>query len=348
MIIYPITKPMTNKITSSTPDQTPSTLGPTPAAADPAQPIPHDLPCIHCSYNLRTLNANSLCPECGHPAADSLRSNLLRHADTQWVKRLTLGYRLANAALLAFVFLFPAAVASGILIDALTLSSHANDLIERTLNLLTLFWISITTVAFILGWWLAATPDPARSSDITRQSGLAPPHTALRILAILVAPAWYLWISATVAPPLTRTIPFGVELQALLGFLLIWAFLLALIRNIQPLAGRCTAPNPKQKQRFDEYLKKCKSNVALVPAGLLALFIVALILQATGRLPRVLAHPPAFLGTSLSWIIMGLFFLAVLSRLGKDMRRLLNHELQLNQQQPASPTPDPSTPAPTT
>lgn len=59
----------------------------------PAQ-VTEDVPCRRCGYNLRTLLVDAKCPECGTSVADSLRGNLLRDADPQWLERVGLGIAL--------------------------------------------------------------------------------------------------------------------------------------------------------------------------------------------------------------------------------------------------------------
>lgn len=54
--------------------------------------IATDLPCIHCAYNLRTVDLDSPCPECGRPARESLDG--LSLADTDDLARVALGIRL--------------------------------------------------------------------------------------------------------------------------------------------------------------------------------------------------------------------------------------------------------------
>lgn len=52
--------------------------------------IDYDLTCSHCGYNLRTLRRVGLCPECGSPVADSLRSWLATR-DPRWLRRMAWG-----------------------------------------------------------------------------------------------------------------------------------------------------------------------------------------------------------------------------------------------------------------
>ena len=53
-----------------------------------------DLPCRTCGYNLRTLDTAGVCPECATPIAASLRSELLREADPNWLWHMHSGCKL--------------------------------------------------------------------------------------------------------------------------------------------------------------------------------------------------------------------------------------------------------------
>jgi hypothetical protein len=59
--------------------------------APPAPFVNDDLPCRTCSYNLKTLPTDGVCPECATPVAVSLKSDLLRGSDPRWMKLLRLG-----------------------------------------------------------------------------------------------------------------------------------------------------------------------------------------------------------------------------------------------------------------
>lgn len=60
-------------------------------------------PCLSCGYNLRSISVGGVCPECGAPAADSLRSDLLTHAPKEYVARLRRGAWLVVLGMLCTV-----------------------------------------------------------------------------------------------------------------------------------------------------------------------------------------------------------------------------------------------------
>ncbi len=61
------------------------------AESQAASPIAVDILCVHCGYNLRGLTSDGRCPECGGAIVDSMRGELLRFADIEWLTRLRLG-----------------------------------------------------------------------------------------------------------------------------------------------------------------------------------------------------------------------------------------------------------------
>ncbi|UCE58460.1 MAG: hypothetical protein JSU63_13570 [Phycisphaerales bacterium] len=81
---------------------------------DPAvEVIAEDKPCIHCGYNLRGLMPDGRCPECGEEIGQSLRGNLLKYADPEWLDRLYFG---ANLKLWNIALGIVVGIAGGILV----------------------------------------------------------------------------------------------------------------------------------------------------------------------------------------------------------------------------------------
>ena len=77
---------------------------PAPPGEDPRdEPIPDDLGCIRCSYNLRGLCGDGRCPECGLAVLSTLRHDaVLSNSDVQWIERLRLGTYLLAAAMMVW------------------------------------------------------------------------------------------------------------------------------------------------------------------------------------------------------------------------------------------------------
>src|SRR5688572_7707778 len=53
-----------------------------------------DAPCRRCSYNLRSLSLDGLCPECGTPVGLSVQGDLLRYSDPKWLDTVRMGITL--------------------------------------------------------------------------------------------------------------------------------------------------------------------------------------------------------------------------------------------------------------
>ncbi len=53
--------------------------------------ITHELHCVSCGYDLRGLDGDSNCPECGSDVQRSLRGDDLRYADPKWLRRIVRG-----------------------------------------------------------------------------------------------------------------------------------------------------------------------------------------------------------------------------------------------------------------
>ena len=63
-----------------------------------------DMHCLRCGYNLRGMDAGSVCPECGTPAGDWVRADRLTAAPEAWRRRLVFG---AQALRLGVVMALP-------------------------------------------------------------------------------------------------------------------------------------------------------------------------------------------------------------------------------------------------
>ncbi|MCK4341681.1 MAG: hypothetical protein KAY37_08170 [Phycisphaerae bacterium] len=122
-----------------------------------------DAPCVNCGYNLRTLKADALCPECAHPVAEALHGYYLRFASPRWVKSLARGMLLILIGIGASVFVAP--LLSGLVGLAFAFSSPQNlmspsQTLIRTLALVEFLVDLIPTGIAIVGLFYLTRPDP--------------------------------------------------------------------------------------------------------------------------------------------------------------------------------------------
>ncbi len=139
---------------------TPHTPGPESVAITPQQiaaadeapfEITEDTVCVSCEYNLRGLGSDSRCPECGTSIGRSLRGDLLRFADPNYVRKLAGGIRLVLWSITISILLAIGLMAYGIANGPAALASMT----------LAMFALNCLTACGILaGAWLVTTPDP--------------------------------------------------------------------------------------------------------------------------------------------------------------------------------------------
>ncbi len=81
-----------------------------PTLLDSDRRVAADVDCFQCGYNLRTLPATGVCPECAGAVADSLRRPELYRASAVWLSGLLHGVRCLLFALLQLAITAAAAV----------------------------------------------------------------------------------------------------------------------------------------------------------------------------------------------------------------------------------------------
>lgn len=118
----------------------------------PHTPLDTDRACVRCSYNLRGLPTDGVCPECGTPVADSLRGYYLAFAAPKYLAALAdgLGLVLAGIPVYATVLLGGAAA-------TFTLGGRFNQALIGTLCRLALL---VPTALLLIGYWRFTRPDP--------------------------------------------------------------------------------------------------------------------------------------------------------------------------------------------
>ncbi len=115
--------------------------------------INHDLPCLHCGYNLRGMAADKRCPECGMEVGRSLRGDQLRYSDPRWVRTIARGANLIMWSVIAFV----AMILLGIVVSLVLAENHAYvpDILPIIFQLLLL----LPAVLFAAGVWIVTIPE---------------------------------------------------------------------------------------------------------------------------------------------------------------------------------------------
>lgn len=111
--------------------------------------VEQDIPCRRCGYNLRGLPLTSRCPECGTMVGVSVRGDLLRFSDPQFVATLHQGVRLMLWAILVIVI--------GAIAAAVTTALRRASGLSFGVQLLPL----AGSLLNVIGAWLLTTPDPS-------------------------------------------------------------------------------------------------------------------------------------------------------------------------------------------
>lgn len=209
-----------------------------------AAPSPRVVICRRCGYDLRGLDEGGRCPECETAVALSMRDDLLRYADPDWLRALRRGMWLLVVGTIAAIVITGLGVAVGILtsIPGSPLGAGASEAAVMVLNV-------AMAVIIVAGAWLVTTPDPTRAGREERWS--ARRLTRWTLTTYLVAAPSQILVghvaqpNSTVGPLLTGTI-LGALLVVSVVSTIGWAALLILLRDLlrrvpRPrLAHQCT------------------------------------------------------------------------------------------------------------
>ena len=150
-------------------------LSPAPTSP-PAALVDHDRNCTRCSYNLRGLAIESLCPECGSPVKDSLRGILLRFASPGYLATIHRGVRFVLIGIPLKIFL---PIALIILATSAGRTSGAMMAIQG---------VSLLASALIIyGYWLYTEADPGFVGDESAGSARAVARSMAIVSAAIIA-----------------------------------------------------------------------------------------------------------------------------------------------------------------
>jgi hypothetical protein len=288
----------------------------TQSPAFPLPPLPPpqfvgvDTPCRNCSYNLRTLPTSAVCPECGLPVALSLRSDLLRFSNPDWLILIRRGMLCMFVGVLAILILsrgFGGRIRFG----------GGIGILQQ----------AIAEGMVLIGAWIMTTPDPGGLGE--EQYGIW--RRAVRALVFIRAAEWIAQRLFT-SFALTLAAPGGglpLDLLAASSYLISAALSVAELAYLRGLAARL--PNLSLRAT-------ARMLMFAMPAILIAMSALVVV---TG-LPKIGARAVSNLHIALGLILIGylvvtVFFLSLISR----WQRELKGEIQAAKIRWANPTTPP-------
>ncbi|MEX2214280.1 MAG: hypothetical protein WD768_09150 [Phycisphaeraceae bacterium] len=148
-------------------------------ARAPDSPIERDTICQGCGYNLRGIAESAVCPECGTPAAFSIKGDRLQYANPKWLGTVRRGLLIASASSLLYV---PLSFVLGALAFLLPLP-------EWIQIGLTLAGPVVCSLAMGYGSFLMTAPEPRLHGDEAPLNWRRAVRAA-SVLAALVVPAY--------------------------------------------------------------------------------------------------------------------------------------------------------------
>ena len=154
--------------------------------------------CRHCGYDLRTIDIEDRCPECGTAVADSLASAHLAGAEPSWLKQVYIGQRVVVLGAVLLLIGVPATIIIDTWLDDFL---DVNPTVRVLLaSIPTLFFL-----AFLFVGSLRLTTRDPRLGD--RESPLAARRVALLSVcaAIPISLLYYVY-RATATPPVVSMI----------------------------------------------------------------------------------------------------------------------------------------------
>ena len=123
-----------------------------------------DVLCSACGYNLRRLEPDGRCPECGMPVERSLHGDALLYSSPEFLRRLRLGLQLIYWGVIARAAVMALSWAWWVVLVIFTFQSGGLELSDWVYHAFVILSILVSVaigVAIAIGWWLLSTPDPA-------------------------------------------------------------------------------------------------------------------------------------------------------------------------------------------
>jgi hypothetical protein len=285
-----------------------------------------DLPCRQCGYNVRGLSPAGACPECGARVALSLRGDLLRYSQPQWLRKLQRGVELI---LWNIVLAILAAIALAVLTR---IAGTSGGLIGQLITL------AAALVGFVGAWWLTE-PDPSGLGE--DQYGTV--RKLIRITLMLGAIQAVFGLVLALAGPLppwarmtTDAVNIVFQIAAVVG-------VIATLQYLRRLSMRIPDLDIANRSKFLMY------TLGICYAMLILVGIVILVLIGSGGVAGGGGAASAMMGVGcfaalvgVAMLVFGVMYLFMLIRLRRRFVEQATLAEQVWQQPPPGNAPPPT------
>lgn len=272
-----------------------------PGALDANGFVVADIPCRKCGYNLRGLQIDGRCPECGRAVGLSVQGDLLRFSDPRWLHMLHRGAR-------QIIWGVVALVAGGFGAGLLTVALPAAFLLVPVIMV-------VGYGLIVVGSWLLTEPDPSGIGE--DQYGTARKIIRITLVLGLIDSAIDLINTFNTLPPEARQML--VILQIPLGIAAIVG-MFAQLRYLRKLAMRIPDLKLAGRAHFLTYAIAI-SYGALLLAGV----AMAIVTSGAGPGPRAFAVVGILIiPVALAFLVFAVMYLFMLERLAKRFKEEAN------------------------
>ncbi len=142
-----------------------------------------DVPCLNCGYNLRGLQEDGRCPECGTQVERSLKGNLLIYSSLEHLANLHTGVFLILAGIILQMLNVVGSIIAKVVLGVLSSGAGISGNVEVASTIIKLG----ISCMLLCGWWLFSSPDPAILGTNTGSKARQAVRVTVAISAVLMA-----------------------------------------------------------------------------------------------------------------------------------------------------------------
>jgi len=258
--------------------------------------------CVNCGYNLRTLLASGVCPECAAPVAHSAHGYFLSFAPPDWVRRLARGVLLL---IIAMGLLIGGAVLLPTIMAGLVFRTSPGPPSLSALGAMTFVQFGFITVVTVLagyGIWCVTAQAPAAAGRPEGRTARRVLRVCVCVLAasyllgLLMTPFWFPMTSGTMpAWPFSAFNPVLMVLAIVNGVVALAASIvtpLALLRLLMGLMHRVPRPGLALFCRIEFWGGLVSGSlVVLGYAGVFLLFVLPMVKALPTMVPVPASGP---------------------------------------------------------